>query len=213
MSSTNRGGQRSDADAYCSPLWTVRRLIENSNADHDPDGPRLLEVDGPWLEPGAGEGHIIRAVREFRPELRFTAVDVREECSTLLKRLGNIQVHCPRDFFNWTIRSRQKYTVTITNPPFRLALEFIECAMRVTTHAVIMLLRFNFLGSEKRHPFFREHMPHRAYLLPNRPPFTADGGTDSIEYAWYVWLLDQPPAQRCEVELLDLTPLSERKLG
>jgi len=201
VSSTNRGGQRSPADAYSTPPWVTRRFLER----FDPK----RELQGPWLEPGAGEGNIIRTTREFYPEVQFTALELREECTPILGKLPKTRVKCPKDYFEWARFNRQKYDVAITNPPFRLALEFIETSLLVST-VTIMLLRLNFIGTQKRHVFFREQMPHFIYVLPDRPSFD-HRGTDSIEYMWAVWDQRLPPADRSQLELLDLTPKEEKK--
>lgn len=75
--------------------------------------------------------------------------------------------------------------VIITNPPFSLALEFCEHARR---HApeVLMLLRLNFLGSQKRHDWWKRNEPNALFVLSDRPDFTGGGG-DSCEYAWFAW--------------------------
>ena len=53
--------------------------------------------------------------------------------------------------------------VIITNPPFSLAQEFVDHARR---HApeVIMLLRLNFLGAQKRHDWWCANEPSALYL-------------------------------------------------
>lgn len=73
----------------------------------------------------------------------------------------------------------------LTNPPFSLALEFCNHARR---HApeVIMLLRLNFLGAQKRYDWWRNNEPSALYILSERPDFTGGGG-DSTEYAWFCW--------------------------
>lgn len=73
----------------------------------------------------------------------------------------------------------------ITNPPFSLAKEFIEKAI-TEANTVIMLLRINFLGAQKRYTWWVENEPSTLYVLSKRPSFTGTG-TDSTEYAWYVW--------------------------
>jgi hypothetical protein len=201
VSSTNRGGQRSPADAYATPLWCVRRLLEV----FDPK----RELQGPWLEPGAGEGNIIHGVREFYPGVQFTALEIREECTPILAKLPKTRVKCPKDYFEWARFNRQEYDVVITNPPFRLALEFIETSL-LASKVTIMLLRLNFIGSKKRHVFFRECMPNFIYVLPDRPSFD-HRGTDSIEYMWAVWDKRLPPTNYSKLVLLDLTPAEEKK--
>lgn len=77
--------------------------------------------------------------------------------------------------------------VLITNPPFSLAIEFIEHSMRLFPGAYLaFLLRLNFLGAQARSAFWRRHAPD-VYVMPKRPSFTPDGKTDSTEYAWFVW--------------------------
>ena len=51
---------------------------------------------------------------------------------------------------------------------------------------VIMLLRINFLGSQKRYDFWQQFPPDGLFILSKRPSFTGKG-TDSIDYAWFVW--------------------------
>lgn len=73
----------------------------------------------------------------------------------------------------------------ITNPPFSLALEFCDHAIK---HAdeVMMLLRLNFLGSQKRKEWFKLHEPNAIFVLSDRPDFTGRGG-DACEYGWFYW--------------------------
>ena len=73
----------------------------------------------------------------------------------------------------------------LTNPPFSLAQEFITKAL-TEANTVIMLLRLNFLGAQKRFSFWKDNEPTSLYVLSKRPSFTG-AGTDSTEYAWFVW--------------------------
>lgn len=75
--------------------------------------------------------------------------------------------------------------VVITNPPFSLALEFLTKAL-AECHTVVFLLRLNFLGAQKRREFWQENPPSHLFVQSQRPSFTG-GGTDSTEYAWFVW--------------------------
>ena len=75
--------------------------------------------------------------------------------------------------------------VIITNPPFSLAMEFLQKSL-LEAQTVIYLLRLNFLGSLKRREFWQQNPPSHVLVLPKRPSFTG-GGTDSTEYAWFCW--------------------------
>jgi len=79
----------------------------------------------------------------------------------------------------------EKVDLILTNPPFSLAQEFILKA-RKDADTVVMLLRINFLGSQKRNAFWHENPVTGLIVLSKRPSFTGKG-TDSIEYAWFIW--------------------------
>lgn len=111
-----------------------------------------------------------------------------------------------RDFL--TLQTPREAVVSINNPPFSLAMEFIEKTLPCATF-VIHLLRLNFLGTSQRNVFFRANMPD-IYVVPDRISFTGDGKADSIEYAWFVF-----GPERCrrtgKIEVLDHTPLEQRR--
>jgi len=78
------------------------------------------------------------------------------------------------------------FDLIITNPPYSLALEFLEKSLR-EAKTVIYLLRLNFLGSQKRYTFWSLNPPTHLFVLSRRPSFTEDGNTDSTEYAWFAF--------------------------
>jgi hypothetical protein len=86
-----------------------------------------------------------------------------------------------KDFFAWD----DNVDLILTNPPYSIAQEFIEHALP-RAQCTIMLLRINFLGSVKRYDFWKNNRPDSLIVLSNRPSFTGSG-TDSTEYAWFVW--------------------------
>lgn len=97
-------------------------------------------------------------------------------------------------------------TMVITNPPFNIATQIIEKALSDVKDDgyVIMLLRLNFFGSKERESFFEKYMPEYCFVHHTRMSFTdkkdsegntvydkngnpKKGGTDSIEYAHFVF--------------------------
>lgn len=80
---------------------------------------------------------------------------------------------------------KREAELILTNPPFSLAEMFIRKALREAP-AVMMLLRLNFLGSQARHKFWCLNPPTGLIVLSKRPSFTGFG-TDSTEYAWFIW--------------------------
>ncbi len=83
------------------------------------------------------------------------------------------------------LKDQRRRGFIITNPPFSLAQEFCQHA---NDHAeeVMMLLRLNFLGAQKRMHWWRANEPRALFVLSKRPDFTGAGG-DSCEYAWFYW--------------------------
>ena len=76
----------------------------------------------------------------------------------------------------------------MTNPPFNIAQQIIERALDdvIEGGEVIMLLRLNFLGAQKRKQFWQDTPLKHVFVLSKRPCFI-NGKSDSIEYAWFVW--------------------------
>lgn len=205
MSATGRSDVRRPDDAYETPVWCVKRLLEE-----------IALPGGRWLEPCAGSGAILSAVE--LDDVRFTAVELREEGIKHLQRIccdGDIVLH--GDFLGGEIQdalARERagwgggrYSVCITNPPYSLAEEFVRACIPLARYT-IMLLRLNWLASERRSTFMRSHMPD-VYVLPNRPSFTG-GGTDCTEYAWFVWPPDRDRNAGI-IKVLASSPKEERK--
>lgn len=196
MSSTNRGSQRSPADYYPTPGWCVDRLLEAAALP-----------GGLWLEPCAGEGDIVSAVKATRPDVRWAMNELRAECRGTLRGLSGDEdrVHIG-DIADW--QAPEGAAVAITNPPFRVAMDVVQWCL-AHAEVAVLLLRLNFVGSVKRADFMRAHPPD-IYVLPNRPSFTGKG-TDSVEYAWFVWDQRRPKAAHGRLQVLATTPSSERR--
>ena len=82
-----------------------------------------------------------------------------------------------------------KKDVIITNPPFSLTEEFLEKSLSELADdgTLIYLQRLNYLGSIKRVPFWaRVSFPQKTPVIIPRPRFVG-GGSDSCEYAWFIW--------------------------
>lgn len=192
MSATGRSDVRLIDDAYETPGWCVERLLD------------VLDLpDGCWLEPCAGNGAIIQAVKLYDYAVNWTAVEKRPECEAALRLLTpRVRIE---DFLSAELEHREE--VVITNPPYSLAEEFVKKSLGIGQW-VIMLLRLNWLASQRRAAFMLEHPPD-VYVLPNRPSFTGKG-TDATEYAWFVW----PPDRKREygsIQVLSTTPRENRR--
>jgi hypothetical protein len=189
--------ERREADYYPTPAWCVTRLLQH------------VELPGgTWLEPSAGDGAIIRAVRSVRDDVAWRAVEIRPEAASLILRALDFDQNdrhnvLTDDFlrveFATAIGGAPAFDVAIGNPPFSLAAPFVLQALKSAEH-VVMLLRLNFLGSsnDRRHLFDEAGVPD-VYVLPERPSFTGEG-TDACEYAWMRWTRGRK--QRSETRIL-----------
>ena len=115
-------------------------------------------------EPAQGDGRLVRAMKEAG--LQADGQDIREA-----KAYDYLQ-------------DKAHKACVVTNPPFSLAQEFITNAWEHSRES-FMLLRLNFLGSQKRREWWRKHEPSALFVLSQRPCFTGDGKTDATDYAWF----------------------------
>lgn len=183
MSAKGRGPSSGGAEDYfTTPSWCVRRFLERWR-------PRAR---GHWVEPGAGNGAIIRSVEAFAPGLVpvWHAIEIRaQEQDALMQaiRTGTIQIADllkmeTNDVEPW----RKLVTVVIGNPPYNRAFEFLMmCHFLFPFAEIAFLLRQAFTASAERFEFMSAHFPDK-FELPDRPSFTGGGG-DSADYAWMVW--------------------------
>lgn len=148
----------------------------------------------PTCDAGAGDGSIGGQLIK-RGFVDVFGVEKRVDLAN--KALEVMPTHC-EDFL---VQARGEglqvlppTSLVVMNPPYSLAMEFVQAALELVEQArardhfptVAALLRLNWLGSNARAQFHREH-PAAIGVLPQRPSFTPDGRTDSTEYAWFIW--------------------------
>jgi len=130
-------------------------------------------------EPAAGAGNFLAPLRERFPKAHIKASDIEPRCTAA----GEI------DFLDCHISG---YDLIITNPPFRLAEQFVRHGLKLVEPKgyVVMYLRAGFEQAKCRNNFFEEFMPYQTWTCRERPQFTgpaAKKGTDSAFYKWFVW--------------------------
>jgi hypothetical protein len=175
MSATNRGSKRVASDYYKTPSYSIKSLLDNH---------KLRQ--GVILECSAGDGAIIKELREYGYKNKIIANELREEENKNLLASGSDEVY-HLDFTKEIVPSSESVSTIISNPPYSIAVEFLEACLEHYPYAeVIMLLRLNFLGAQKRQEFWNKHLPNTIYALSKRPGFLKKG-TDACEYGWFVW--------------------------
>ena len=194
MSRAKAFKDRVPGEAYYTPSWCVRRMLE-----------ALSLPPGAWLEPAVGNGSIVRAVNEVRGDIEWHGCDISPSV-VVCHRYA-----CPVDVreFKSQVPSEwpSRYSVLLTNPPFSLAEDFLRLGLQVA-NKVVLLLPLKWLESAERSGLLDKNMPD-VFVLPNRPSF-ADGKTDVTAYAWMHWD-SRNPRSHGTIERLAITPLEERK--
>jgi len=153
-------------DCYETPPEAVHALLKVEKL------PKFI-----W-EPACGPGSIVRVLQAAG----HTVFD------TDLHDYGQRWVS---DFLGPETDSRQASCI-LTNPPYRLAQQFVEKALE---HAplVIMLLRLAFLESQRRTDILEHSGLARVHVFRNRLPmmhrkgWTGKKASSAIPFAWYVW--------------------------
>lgn len=175
MSATNRRAVRREADFYATPLETIYSFLDVYDGIKDDDF---------ILEPSAGNGNIIKALRDRDYGNLIDAVELREEeCDNLKMWADNVYIG---DFLNMSVYPT--YDVIIGNPPYKLAQEFVDKCLSLLRPGgrLIFLLRTNFRESKARFEWWQDKLPSGLYTLHKRPSFTGKG-TDATSYSWFVW--------------------------
>lgn len=201
MSATNRGYERHKDDYYKTPYYIAREFLK---AFLDNEGITNADVLK-WADPSCGGDEDSEAVYPYilkqivNPAVLST-FDIRDD--------SKANYIC-----NYLETDIKKHDIIITNPPFDLALDFIDKALSDVNAGgyVIMLLRINFYGSAKRVPYFRNNMPYATYFHANRPSFTMKG-TDATEYAHFVWRKGENPEYSKLYHLGEETPAHRARM-
>lgn len=162
---------RDSPDDFPTPPWATRALIEHVIGPANVAGMTCLE-------PAAGRGYMSRPLAEY-----FGTVDSADAYP-----YGFAPV---RNFLTYPYEALSHDWV-ITNPPFRLAEEFVARAMSVAREGVAILARTVFLESVGRYEnIFLSHPPTIFAQFCERVPMVK-GRVDpkastATGYAWFVW--------------------------
>jgi len=159
-------------DDFPTPPWATRALIEHVIRDKS----ALAEIT--CLEPACGAGHMAKVLNEYFSEVH--AADVSD--------YGYGQI---RDFLSYPY-SAGAYDWVITNPPFRLAEDFVLRAIDVARVGVAILARTVFLESAGRYRAIFEHSPPNVFAqFVERVPMVKGrldkSATTATGYCWLIW--------------------------
>lgn len=157
-------------DDFPTPPWATRALMAH---------PIMRGQNGCVMEPAAGRGYMARALGEYFDTV-YTG-DVKNY-GYHLNFVGSYLKMPPYYNMDWII----------TNPPFKLAEQFIDKALREAGTGVAMLVRTSFLEGVGRYERLYSRCPPSAVLqFAERVPMV-EGRYDpkastATSYCWLVW--------------------------
>ncbi len=142
MSATNRGAERHEADFYATPLVSFLPLFA------------YLPTNVAYWEPCCGDGRLVKALTESGRQA--DGADLYPQ-SPVWPAVDFLLDQHRREFI-------------LTNPPFGIAQQIAAHALDVADET-LLLLRLNFLASQKRRDWFKAHEPGALFVLSDRPSF------------------------------------------
>jgi len=162
-----RASPKDVLDDFPTPPWATRALAEY-----------VIAPQGTCLEPACGRGHMSAALADYFDKVQSS--DIYDY------GFGSVA-----DFLNSTYQANS-FDWVITNPPFKLAEQFIVRSMKIARLGVAMLTRTVFIESEGRYErLFKVTPPSRFAQFAERVPMV-EGRLDRVAttataYAWLVW--------------------------
>lgn len=163
------GQDRAEHDFYATPPEAVKYLLNVEKFDTDI-----------W-ECASGQNHIANVLKQY-------GYDVRT--SDIVKRTTTTE---QMDFLS--CKEKKWDGAIITNPPFKLAREFVEKSLNLVGNGqkVAMFLRLQFLDSLKRYELFNNCPPKRIHVFSRRVRCAKNGDFTQYKYGgvqsncWVVW--------------------------
>lgn len=132
------------------------------------------EFIGNVLEPSCGKGAISKVLKDHNFDV--TSQDYDEGLGI--------------DF----LKFNKKFDNIITNPPFRLANEFVKKSLELANNKIAMLLPLNYLhGVTRLNEIYNLKKLKTVYVFTRYPLLTQDLREDGkyktgmMVYAWYIW--------------------------
>lgn len=185
-------------DDFPTPPWATRALIQHVIQPEYVEGPENVMFTKTAWEPACNRGYMARPLTEYFA--RVIATDIHD-----YGWLGQERV-CD---FLFEPRPAELHWI-FSNPPFRLAAEFIDhCHKLEPDEGFAMLVRTSFLeGVDRYRKLFKVRPPTYVAQFVERVPMVRgrhdpDAST-ATSYAWLVWWNDRsgtefkwiPPCRR-----------------
>lgn len=168
LAGANYDGDREKDDFYATPPQSTLALLQ------------VEKFAGAIWEPACGDGAIARVLQAAGHEVVASDLVDRGYGETRTDFLMEYRARAPN---------------VITNPPFKLASQFVRKALQLSTGKVAMLLKVGFLEGVERGDLYDAEPFARLWVFRKRQTFlkggdraiTMNGAGGMIAYGWFVW--------------------------
>lgn len=171
-------------DYYATPTNDVLDFFDKLiNRDNEID---ITDFDR-ILEPAGGGGHMVDALEDIFVFSNIESIDIDPKREDIMKA----------DFLSDNVSFTGKYyDLVITNPPFKLAKEFIDKSLEISKRYVMYYLKIQFLEGINRKEWFKDLPLKYVYVYSyrsnphrNGSPVDENGKkwSSTVCYAWYVF--------------------------
>lgn len=164
---------RQNEDYYATDPHAAELLLEIED----------LDKNVPIWECSSGENHLANVFKEHGYEVRTSDIVKRTETTEILDFLSD-------GVYDWDGN-------IITNPPYKLASQFVEKAMNIIHkgNKCIMFLKLQFMEGKQRRKLFEKYPPKTIWVSSSRIMCAKNGkfdemiagGGSAVAYAFYVW--------------------------
>ncbi len=151
-------------DFFPTPRPLIERMLDAAD----------LEPTHTVLEPSAGAGHILTAIRERHPEVELRAVEQNLSLQGVLTAKGFGEIVSYGDF----LEHRGEYDRCIMNPPFSHDIEHVRHAhdlLAAGGRLVSIASEHGFFASDKRSVLFRQWLDEVSATVEELPDDTFQG--------------------------------------
>lgn len=171
-----RGSSTDELDDFPTPPWATRAMCELILAAG------FAHPDDEIWEPTANRLFMVRALKEFFNTVWYS--DVFQYPGTQYQK--HDFAHDPPFPVDWVI----------TNPPFKLAEQFIRHALTFARKGVAMLVRSAFMEGVGRYQrLFKDNPPTIIYQFVERVPMVKGRydikASTATSYCWCVWVIGE----------------------
>ncbi len=168
---------RPKLDFYPTPAYVTEALLE------------VEEFDDHIWEPACGDG-AITSVLEHKFGKTVYSSDIHDYCKKYIVR-DFMSYECLPYYHSDVMYSVYLHNTIITNPPFKLALEFLQHGLDLGAKKIALFLKLAFLEGQKRTLVLEQTPLKNIYVFRKRVTLTRNGekmkNSGMIAFAWYVW--------------------------